>query len=322
MARIVRSTQLPARRPHATKEVVCTNWSEVADVLDAPGGKSDSLASRSNRWIFRGQADSSWKLENSIRRTFHPRWREWKKSPLWNSGCVLRRIEGKLALEFSSRARLYGLDVATEKPVALLSAMQHFGVPTRLLDWTHSGYVALYFALEQQLQTQAYSAAVWALDLTALHTQATNDVLPVTRLKGGIRLRPPVEFVDFGRDETFKKHVLPDLDYYHQSMLLGEPRLKAKVVPLAPRLQNERLSAQQGLFLCPAQVGSAFMEQLEAMMENAKEEWLIKIVIPRALRDLMLKRLFQMNIHSQSLFPGTDGLGRFCQSKIELWGLS
>jgi hypothetical protein len=105
-------------------------------------------------------------------------------------------------------------------------------------------------------------------------------------------------------------------------MLLGEPKLKTKVVPIIPRLQNERLTAQQGLFLCPSLLGSSFIDQLEVMMNNVAEDWLVKIVVPRALRNQMLKQLFQMNIHSHSLFPGAEGLGRFCHSKVELWGLS
>jgi hypothetical protein len=230
---------------------------------------------------------------------------------------VLKRIEGQLAFDFASKAKLHGIDVSTDRPVALLSAMRHFGVPTRLLDWTYSPFVALYFALEDD--RSCTTAAVWAIDIASLDRAATLKTLPVTKLKGGQKMIPPVRSVDFSRDEVFLKHVCPDFDFYHRSDLLGEPAIE-NVVPLVPGAQNERLSAQQGLFLCPSQVGPTLMEQLAKLMHPVKDEWIVKIVIPRTLRSEILRKLFQMNVHPLSLFPGADGLGRFCSLKAELFG--
>ena len=44
--------------------------------------------------------------------------------------------------------------------------MQHYGAPTRLLDWTESPLLALYFALKQNYGY--YDAAIWMLNPSAL----------------------------------------------------------------------------------------------------------------------------------------------------------
>ena len=88
------------------------------------------------------------------------------------------------------------------RPVEFLSAMRHFGVPSRLLDWTYSPYVALYSALEEQSEKKF--AAVWALDIGALQRASSLKVLPVKELPDGTRVRPPVRYVDFGEDEVLK----------------------------------------------------------------------------------------------------------------------
>jgi len=56
---------------------------------------------------------------------------------------------------------------------ALASLAQHYRVPTRLLDWTHDLYVALFFAVEdyleeKQLPEGTEHIVIWALDLKPL----------------------------------------------------------------------------------------------------------------------------------------------------------
>jgi hypothetical protein len=302
------------RRSRKVLEIACSDWGGLMKILESP---SSLLRRPPCRWIFRGHADAKWELESTLTRTFKKSWKDWRKGPLWNKAMVLKRMEGQLAFDFSSKANLHGIEASSDKPVALLSAMRHFGVPTRILDWTYSPYVALYFALEAQCR--AKTAAVWALDVDAIQRASTLKVLPVKTTKGGTRMVPPVRYADFGRDDMFKKYVLPDLDSYHLSNLMGEPDIE-NVVVLLPSTQNERISAQQGLFICPSRVGPTMIEQLEDLMRGTTTEWLIKIVIPRTMRTEILRKLFQMNVSPLSLCPGADGLGKFCSLKAELFG--
>ena len=73
--------------------------------------------------------------------------------------------------EFKRRAHHYLADLPSEdEDLERLALMQHYGAPTRLLDWTRSAYVAAFFAADGASSPNAF--AVWAVDQQAVNAEA------------------------------------------------------------------------------------------------------------------------------------------------------
>jgi hypothetical protein len=100
---------------------------------------------------FRGHGDASWELE--------PGW--CRMSPAGRTLGADWYNESNLLAEFKLRAPRY-LQTVPATEWEWLFVMQHYGLPTRLLDWTESALVGLYFALRDS--PGDCDAGVWVLD--------------------------------------------------------------------------------------------------------------------------------------------------------------
>jgi hypothetical protein len=118
---------------------------EVIQVLTELQGK---------RWLSRGQAENYGSLIPSIDR-------DWRKN--------LSRAE-KLTLErrsidmFRSTARFFadeGERIALQGDIETLMVLRHYAVPTRLLDWSQSPFVAAYFAV---CEPDTKDGEIWSFD--------------------------------------------------------------------------------------------------------------------------------------------------------------
>src|SRR5208283_384617 len=106
----------------------------------------------------------------------------------------------------------------------------------------------------------------------------------------------------------------------------GDPQNEdpALVAPVQPYRMNERLTVQQGLFLCPNKILLGFSRCLRNLLLHAKKrnmpsaEWLHKFEVAPGARLDVLGALNNMNINSATLYPGLDGFSRSLYANAEI----
>lgn len=134
------------------------------------------------RFIFRGQSKSEWRLESSFDRVFG-----------YLPDAERIGVAKRLCENFRNRSE--GLDfpdMDLKSEIGVLAWGQHYGLPTRLLDWTESPYVAAFFAFADVIvaNTTEGPVAIWILDVS---NPMWNKEYGVEILKppssGNIRLR-------------------------------------------------------------------------------------------------------------------------------------
>jgi hypothetical protein len=169
-----------------------------------------------------------------------------------------------------------------------LALAQHHGLPTRMLDWTYSPYVALHFATAE-VELFDCDAVVWVVDYTT-----SNELLPSS-------LKAILERYD---SSIFTAEMLseaaPTLDEFNR---LAEEEF---VVFLEPPSLDERIVNQYALFSLMSSPATRLDEWL-----SARPNLYRRLIIPAPLKWEIRDKLDQANITERVLFPGLDGLSRW-----------
>jgi hypothetical protein len=164
---------------------VCSNWAEITDwINDIPSPLAsfdDTGGFNSTAWVFRGLRNSIYGLQPAIEREAQD------KSIQWSA------LETLVLSEFKARARMHlSAPLIPADEITWLAQMQHYEVPTRLLDFSHSPFVALYFAIRSgSKDPNREYVRLWAVDASAVN-QRFNRVAWEAK-KGSTKSRPSVQ---------------------------------------------------------------------------------------------------------------------------------
>lgn len=106
-------------------------------------------------YIFRGQSNEDWKLVSSFDRYYKEfTFTQKKKIEKYLLECFIDECEKNL-----------GLNLLKYNEEQKISLAQHYGVPTRLLDWSRSPYISAFFAYANAIiDSNCDNVAVWALN--------------------------------------------------------------------------------------------------------------------------------------------------------------
>ncbi|MBO5261936.1 MAG: FRG domain-containing protein [Clostridia bacterium] len=109
-----------------------------------------------NKYLFRGQSNATWGLETSFDRLYsHVPYSQRKD------------IENELIAIFCTNCARHinsKYEISNLPEIEKRSMAQHYGVPTRLLDWSYSPFIAAYFAFSTVNYNKRPShVAIWAL---------------------------------------------------------------------------------------------------------------------------------------------------------------
>ena len=236
------------------------------------------------KWIYRGQNNSNYKLESSLFRAFAKNASIFYRRKTTKKLKILRGRETEMLNSVKRNAHLFLEHYP--KPKAdfdWLALMQHYGAPTRLLDFTFSPYIALYFAISGASRKPV---AVYCIDYETFEEKQEGQ---------------------HGEDyENLCGRVLKYEKEIDKSVLICSE----------PEFSNTRLLAQQGVFLIPNTLDYSHEEILK---HYGDDDCCIKIIIKFECFRQIIEELSKMNITAGTVYPGFEG---FCKSFENIGSLS
>ncbi len=245
-----------------------SNWAELQDMLfaDTYNPHIDRIRSP---YIYRGLSDINYELTTS-----------------------LIRMGGefdKLEFHFLRNFKKYGFrsEITNNTDWDWLALAQHHGLPTRLLDWTYSPYVALHFATAN-MEKFNIDGVIWALKYESL-----NSYLPDPLMQ---------KLEDIGSNSFTTEMLSATYSDIHEL----SKEVNDFVVPFEPPSLDSRIVNQYAIF--------TFMSHSKALLHKwfeDKSPLYFRIKIPKEMKWEIRDKLDQVNINERVMFPGYEGLSKW-----------
>jgi hypothetical protein len=252
------------------------------------------MSIRPQKWIFRGQCYIE-PIMSGFERALNSYGVPLSDAP---------DIEKWMIRDFRRKYDGIDLDIVSKDTFYCLSLMQHYGCPTRLLDWTYSPYIAAFFAVENM------------------------------SLEKGAKRNPFVfclnhKWINDSAQKNINNDRLFDMRFHDETMtnksfepLYMSKKRKTFILADNPYQLHKRLSIQRGLFVIQGDISSSMMDNIASMKGWQSKgnviKFKLKIDTEKEL-DRVYEDLRLMYITRESLFPGLDGFSESLKQNIYLY---
>lgn len=253
-------------------DIVITSWGDLCERLYDNSWK-DRMGRFRTDYAFRGVSEKEYQLKNRFLR---------------NCG-EKENLEYHLLRNFKKYAMVDATEALTSD-WRLLTIGQHYGLPTRLMDWTYSPFVAVHFATVN-LEKYDHDGAIWMVDFVKAKELLPDSLREKLQQAGANSFT--IEMLEEAMPNLSDFKALSDTNV----TLFFEP----------PSI-DERIVNQYAFFSC--------MSSATLIMDD----WLLqypdiyrRIIIPKEFKWEVRDKLDQANINERLLFPGLDGLASWLQ---------
>lgn len=240
--------------------------------------------------VFRGQCSTRYSLAPSLgRRPYPTQFNSWA----FVEKDLVRSAQQKFPLLFPD----------SDYPMILLAKLQHYGIPTRLLDLTHNAFVALYFACNDRPDEDGEVFAFSANMFSAYDT--TPNVIADTYRLTGNSYTPIDNYYYRAMKQPYCARILHP--GWEDNMSTGIRYLVSEIQkPIFVEVGNvcERQTHQKGLFLLfPNKVHESKMLEGELVTFDKNNKSIVKrIIIPKESKKEILQQLSRFGITEEFLF--------------------
>lgn len=288
------------------KQIRIKNFGEYIEIINELSKGIKKSIVHDDVLLFRGHSDVAHQLIPSIARTN----KKTGYSYLYYEKEMISKAIGKNP----------GLFHEDEYAINLLVKLQHFGIPTRLLDVTYNALVALYFAckndkdLDQDGEVFVFKISSDDGNYIKYFNDPYVDLISKTYKKKGPY---PYEITTFLGDAKYQLGYIANIDNHIRSVSCDtlESVIANMSTPIfvSPVELSERQKNQQGAFiLFPNELRKKsegiFLYGDLVKMQKENDIIVKQIIIPKENKIEMLKYLENYGIREEFLFPDSPDI--------------
>ena len=256
----------------------------VSEILELINGKHSFFESATNGYCYRGMGSENWSLIPSTFRGLN----RYADTATKTKALI---VERDIYRGFYNRFRgLRTSQVDMSSSWEILCYAQHFGIPTRLLDWTANPLISLYFAVTEMPNE---NAALWCL------ARANG------RYELGVSINQLPTKLNFLRDLSAQKFQIVKSDSDPQIVVIQPPEIDLRI-----RNQTGLFSVQYSSD--PDNLAIDHVDEL-----GKKADILLKIRIPSAMKLQIKRDLEKFGIDAAFVYPDMQGIAQRLREQRE-----